>query len=70
MHDDTDTVIRAFCAADREVLITRAQSVGALASYLRSVEGWDQEGDTERRRFAARAYFARWRVRQGALSDE
>ena len=69
MTDDRSDLIRAFCAADREVLVTRAQSVGALTSYLRDVEGWAQVSEADRREFAARAYFARWRVRQGALSD-
>ena len=69
MTDDRNDLIRAFCAADHEVLVTRAQSVGTFTRYLRDDEGWDQESDTERRQFAARAHFARWRVRQGALSD-
>ncbi len=64
---DVDDAIRAFIAADREVMVTRAQNVGALTNYLRSVEGWEQEGDAERRRFAARAFFVRWQVRTGLI---
>ena len=69
MSADVDDAILAFIAADREVMVTRAQNVGALTSYLRSVEGWKQEGEAVRRRFAGRAFFQRWRVRQGWCSD-
>lgn len=66
---EVDDVVRAFIKADREILVTRAQNVGALTSYLKSVEGWKDEGEVERRRFAGRAFFVRFQVRQGRCSD-
>lgn len=69
MSADVDDAVRAFIAADREVLISRAQNVGALTTYLKTVEGWEDEGETERRRFAGRAFFVRFQVRQGRCSD-
>lgn len=62
---------QAFCPpSPSEVLVRRAQAVGTLAPYIRTVEGWQQESEDARRRFACRVLFAKRLVRREVLTDD